>query len=98
MGAGYVSATSEVVVVSADRALALPSTRPSVWFFPDLRSLAQVYLAKRGINLPTYLGSVRCLWLRDLPTYSDPYLSRREWLPTYLLVLSRVHHVGYVCF
>ena len=28
MGAGYVSATSEVVVVSADRALALPSTRP----------------------------------------------------------------------
>ena len=28
MGAGYVSATSEVVVVSADRALALPPTRP----------------------------------------------------------------------
>ena len=27
MGAGYVSATSEVVVVSADRALALPPTR-----------------------------------------------------------------------
>ena len=27
MGAGYVSATSEVAVVSADRALALPSTR-----------------------------------------------------------------------
>ena len=27
-GAGYVPATSEVVVVSADRALALPSTRP----------------------------------------------------------------------
>ena len=73
-------------------------TRPRcVSFFPDLLSFAQVYLAKRGLNLPTYLGSVRCLWLRDLPTYSDPYLSSREWLPTYLLVLSRVNHVGRRC-
>ena len=40
---------------------------------------------------------MRCLWLRDLPTYSDPYLSSREWLPTYLLVLSRVNHVGRRC-
>ena len=61
-----------------------PPRRPGVWFFPNLRRSVPVSLAKRGNNLPTYLGPYPSLRVHDLPTYLRPYPSRRVHdLPTY---------------
>ena len=64
--------------------------RPSVAFFPDLRSSVRVSLGGATYELPTYLG--HCLGgpQNSLPTYFHPHTPSRipdgrTYLPTYLL-------------
>ena len=83
MGAGYVSATSEVVVVSADRALALPSTRPRRALRNKVLKTLQfkTFCPTLACNIPTGHNSragVSPHWSRELQGVRAPRRRRRK--------------------